>query len=40
MFFTGSNTGTMSVEFSVAPKIRPLALTVGLRLSVTAASCR
>src|SRR6266850_6786824 len=39
MFFTGSNTGTMSVEFSVAPKIRPLALTVGLRLSLTVASC-
>src|SRR5436190_13090131 len=39
-FFTGSSTGTLSVEFSVAPKTRPLAFTVGLRLSLTVASCR
>src|SRR5262245_25555089 len=30
----------MSVEFSVAPKMSPLALMVGLRLSLAAASCR
>src|SRR6266850_470810 len=38
--FTGSSTGTMSVLSSGEPYILPLALTVGLSLSVEIESCR
>src|SRR6185295_6930938 len=38
--FIGSKIGKRSVLSSVAPKIKPLALTVGLRLSVETSSCR
>ena len=37
---SGLSTGTRSVLSSVAPKIKPLALTVGLRRSVEDSSCR
>src|SRR5205814_4593456 len=39
VFRTGSRTGRLSVESSVAPYSGPLALIVGLRLSVAISSC-
>ena len=40
LWFTGASTGNRSRLSSVAPKIGPLALTRGLRLSVEISSCR